>query len=72
MVVDNFNMVLPMDTSKALVKTEVRMTYDDNNLYLIAVCDKIGDGVDVVESLKRDWALGKTTILLFLWIPMAI
>ncbi len=59
MVVDNFNMVLPMDTSKALVKTEVRMTYDDNNLYLIAVCDKIGDGVDVVESLKRDWAFGK-------------
>lgn len=59
MVVDNFNMVLPMDTSKALVKTEVRMTYDDNNLYLIAVCDKIGDGVDIVESLKRDWAFGK-------------
>lgn len=59
MVVDNFNMVLPMDTSKALVKTEVRMTYDDNNLYLIAVCDKIGEGVDIVESLKRDWAFGK-------------
>ena len=59
MIVDNFNMVLPMDTSKAIVKTEVRMTYDDNNLYLIAVCDKIGDGVDVVESLKRDWAFGK-------------
>jgi hypothetical protein len=35
------------------------MTYDDQNLYLIAVCDKIGDGVDVVESLKRDWAFGK-------------
>jgi hypothetical protein len=59
MVVDNFNMVLPMDTSKAQIKTEVRMTYDDQNLYLIAVCDKIGDGVDVVESLKRDWAFGK-------------
>lgn len=72
MVVDNFNMVLPMDTSKALVKTEVRMTYDDNNLYLIAVCDKIGEGVDIVESLKEIGLLGKTTTLLFLWIPMAI
>jgi len=59
MLVDNFNMVLPMDTSKAQIKTEVRMTYDDNNLYLIAICYKSGDGIDVVESLKRDWAFGK-------------
>ena len=59
MLVDNFNMVLPMDTGKAQIKTEVRMTYDDNNLYLIAICYKNGDGIDVVESLKRDWAFGK-------------
>jgi len=59
MVAENFNMVLPMDTSKAQIKTKVRMTYDDNNLYLIAICYKNGDGIDVVESLKRDWAFGK-------------
>jgi hypothetical protein len=35
---DNFFMVLPMDTSHAKVKTEVRMTYDEKNMYIIAVC----------------------------------
>ena len=57
--VNNFQMVLPMDTSVSKVPTEVRMTYDDNNLYIIAICTKIGDGVDMVESLKRDWNFGK-------------
>jgi hypothetical protein len=58
-VASNFKMVLPMDTSKAMVPTEVRMTYDNDNLYIIATCYKIGDGVDVIESLKRDWAFMK-------------
>ena len=34
----NFFMVLPMDTSKARVNTEVKMTYDKENLYIIAIC----------------------------------
>src|SRR5882672_3142794 len=34
----NFYMVLPMDTSHANVRTEVRMTYDDRALYLLAEC----------------------------------
>jgi hypothetical protein len=59
MVAENFTMVLPMDTSQALIKTEVRMTYDDYNLYFIAVCYKNGDSIDMIESLKRDWAFGK-------------
>jgi hypothetical protein len=37
---DNFFMVLPMDTSLALVKTDVRVTYDDHYFYLLAVCYK--------------------------------
>ena len=37
-VASDFFMVLPMDTSKAKVRTEVRMTYDEHNLYLIATC----------------------------------
>jgi len=41
MIVNNFNMVLPMDTSKAIVKTEVIMTYDDNNLYLLLFVIKL-------------------------------
>lgn len=35
-VAKNFYMVLPMDTSLAKVKTEVEMTYDQSNLYLLA------------------------------------
>ena len=34
----NFFMVTPMDTSKARVNTEVKMTYDKENLYIIAIC----------------------------------
>ena len=34
----NFFMVLPMDTSHAKVTTQVRMTYDATNLYIVAVC----------------------------------
>lgn len=55
----NFFMVLPMDTSLARVKTEVRMCYDDHNLYLIAVCYKSLPGRYFVESLRRDFVFGK-------------
>lgn len=55
----NFYMVLPMDTSYARVKTEVRMCYDDHNLYLIAICHKFLPGPYFVESLRRDFVFGK-------------
>jgi hypothetical protein len=58
-VADKFGMVLPMDTSKANVATEVRMTYDKKNIYIIATCFKPPVGKDMVESLKRDWNFGK-------------
>ena len=58
-VATNFAMVLPMDTSIAKVPTEVRMTYDNDNLYIIATCYKSVAGKDMVESLKRDWNFGK-------------
>ncbi len=58
-VAESFMMVQPMDTSKAKVPTQVRMTYDDNNLYIIATCYKVGAGMDMVESLKRDWNFTK-------------
>ena len=54
-----FFMVLPMDTSFARVKTEVRMCYDDHTLYLIAICHKILPGHYFVESLRRDFVFGK-------------
>ena len=58
-VAQNFFMVLPMDTSLAKVKTEVRMTYDENNLFISAVCFNGLDGEYMVESLRRDFAFQK-------------
>jgi hypothetical protein len=64
---ENFNMVLPMDTSKALVKTAVKMSYDNEHLYLIAICYNKPDQAYMVESLKRDFVFGKNdNFLLFM------
>lgn len=58
-VAQDFFSVLPMDTSFAKVKTEVRMTYDEQQLYLVAICHHLLPGPYYVESLRRDWAFGK-------------
>ncbi len=65
-VASDFWMVLPMDTSRAKVRTDVRMTYDDHNVYLSAVCF-LGDvpGPYIVESLRRDWNFGKNDNFIF-------
>ena len=55
----DFFMVLPMDTSRARVKTEVYMTYDKTNLYLLAICHNGLPGPDMVESLRRDFDFQK-------------
>ena len=54
----DFFMVLPMDTSLAAVKTEVAMTYDSTNLYLLAICYNTLPGPYMVESLRRDFSFG--------------
>ena len=61
-------MVLRMDTSHANVKTEVRMSYDEENLYLFAVCFYKEQQKYMVESLKRDFTFGKNDN--FLLAPM--
>ncbi|MBS1857943.1 MAG: carbohydrate binding family 9 domain-containing protein [Acidobacteria bacterium] len=65
-VASNFWMVLPMDTGRAKVRTDVRMAYDDHQLYLSAIC-YFGDipGPFMVESLKRDWSFGKNDNFIF-------
>ncbi len=66
-VAKDFFAVLPMDTSFAKVKTEVRMTYDDQHLYLLAVCHHLLPGPYMVESLRRDFSFGKNdNFLLFM------
>ncbi len=56
---NNFFMVQPMDTSLAQVKTDVLVSYDDRNFYLVAICYKYGEDKNMVESLRRDFNFGK-------------
>ena len=66
-IATNFHMVLPMDTSLARVRTDVRMSYDDNFLYLLAECYHAVPGPYIVESLRRDFSFGKNdNFLLFM------
>lgn len=65
-IANKFWMVLPMDTGRAKVRTDVRMAYDDHTLYLSAVCYH-GDvpGPYMVESLRRDWSFGNNDNFIF-------
>ncbi len=62
---DNFFMVLPMDTSHAKVLTDVRMCYDQQNIYILAICYKKIAGVNMVESLRRDFNFVKNDNFIF-------
>ena len=62
---NNFFMVTPMDTSYSKVKTEVRMTYDAQNIYVIAICYLTKSETYMVESLRRDFAFGKNDNFIF-------
>src|SRR5436190_521769 len=62
---DNFYMVTPMDTSYAKVRTDVRMTYDEKNIYIIAICYLPQPGPYMVESLRRDFTFGKNDNFIF-------
>jgi hypothetical protein len=62
-----FFAVLPMDTGYAKVLTEVKMCFDDKNLYLLAINYEKLEGTYRVESLRRDFSFGKNdNFLLFL------
>ena len=53
-IANNFVENFPTDSLPAVGATEVRMTYDDKNLYIIAVLHNVGPRKYVVESLQRD------------------
>ncbi|MFN8353051.1 MAG: DUF5916 domain-containing protein [Spirosomataceae bacterium] len=59
----DFYMVLPMDTSAAKLRTEVKMAYDERFIYISAV-NYQSNGI-VVESLRRDWNFGKNDNFIF-------
>lgn len=58
-VADNFFMVLPEDTGMANELSEIRMTYDDKNIYLAATFYNSSSDSYYVESLRRDFSFGK-------------
>lgn len=64
-VAKNFKMVLPMDTSFSKAYTEVRMAYDQKNIYILAVCYKPLPGPNMVESKKRDFSFVKNDNFIF-------
>jgi len=64
-VADDFFMVLPMDTAKAVERSEIRMTYDDKFIYLVAIFHKTSKSPYFVESLRRDFTFGKNDNFLF-------
>ena len=65
----DFFMVSPMDTSYANVLTEVRMTYDDANIYISAICYQPNAKSYAVESLRRDFAYTKNDNFLLIIDP---
>lgn len=68
-ITTGFHMVLPMDTSAARLRTDVRMTYDQQNIYLLVENYKLGDGPYMVESLRRDFAFLKNDNFLMFMDP---
>ncbi len=62
---DDFRMVLPMDTSRARVRTTVKMSYDATNIYVLAVCYTLPNQSYMVESLRRDFVFGKNDNFIF-------
>ncbi len=66
-VAKDFFMVLPNDDGPANEQTEIRMTYDDKNIYLLATFYHSELGEYYVESLRRDFSFGKNdNFLLFI------
>jgi hypothetical protein len=61
----DFHTIWPMDTSIASIRTEVKMSFDDNNIYISAV-NFIPHKRYMVESLRRDWAFQKNDNFIFI------
>lgn len=68
-VADDFFMVLPQDTGKAVQHSEIRMIYDEKYIYLVATFYNNVPGPYYVESLRRDFSFGKNDNFLFFMDP---
>jgi hypothetical protein len=50
-----FHRVTPTDTGFAIAQTEVMVTYDQNHLYIAAICYDPTPGKRPIQSLRRDF-----------------
>jgi hypothetical protein len=50
-----FQRVTPTDTGYAIAQTDVRLTYDESNLYLGVICYDPVPGKRPIQSLRRDF-----------------
>ncbi len=57
-VATDFYMVTPYDTSYSVAESEIRMTYDNQAIYLSLVFYDVIPGPRPVESLRRDFSFG--------------
>ena len=54
-IAQGFYLTFPVDTDFPTSPTEVKMSFDENNLYFGIICYDSTPGKYIVESLKRDW-----------------
>ena len=66
-VYSNFKQNFPFDTSYAKMQTEVRMVFDETNLYISAVCYQ--PKKYIVQGLRRDYANASSDIFFVLIDP---
>lgn len=57
-VAQDFTRVLPIDTGYAATPTEVKVSYDDRQLYFGITCHERIPGPNIIESLRRDFSFG--------------
>jgi Domain of unknown function (DUF5916)/Carbohydrate family 9 binding domain-like len=66
-IADNFWQIQPLDTGRSVVKTAVKLCYDDKNLYVLFINYNKEKTGNVVESMRRDFAFNSNdNDLLFL------
>ena len=67
-VATDFTRQFPVDTGLTAFQTEIRLCFDDKNLYVSAVCYQPGETF-TVQSLKRDFPNGSSDVLNILLDP---
>ncbi|NND04944.1 MAG: carbohydrate binding family 9 domain-containing protein [Saprospiraceae bacterium] len=64
-IAHNFHRVTPTDTGYAIAQTEVRVSYDQDNLYVAAICYDPIAGKRPIQSLRRDWSFSSNDNFMF-------